>query len=92
MIVSINQKRVDPVLLIMKYHYNSQIDFSAIQESTLKLIPKPARPILSSNIFMKQRMSTSPMLWGVARRLRFVAVLLVLLWFAVWAVIPPAGA
>ncbi|WP_265416006.1 hypothetical protein [Orrella marina] len=41
---------------------------------------------------MKQRMSTSPMLWGVARRLRFVAVLLVLLWFAVWAVIPPAGA
>lgn len=41
---------------------------------------------------MKQRMHTSPILWGVARRLRFVAILLVLLWTAVWVVISPAGA
>ncbi len=65
------------VLLRMNFHYNG------------KPSPQSGKCCLVGH--MKRMMFSSPMLWGVARRLRFVATLLLLLWLAVWAVLPSDG-
>lgn len=39
---------------------------------------------------MRRAVYRSPMLWSVGKRLGFVAVLIALLWLAVWAVLPDA--